>query len=280
MASGLLIILINKATKLSDGLMGLSKEYIADIKFGIETDTMDIEGSIIRNNRIGELDRNRIKKILKGFTGKLEQVPPMYSALKHGGQPLYRLARQGIEVFRKARKINIYGIQVLEWKKDGITVKIACSSGTYIRVLAHDIGKDYGTGAALSGLRRTRIGSMGVDRAAPIDSIAGLADIEKYLSRPGWMISLEELVKGSISLYISREYEEQVKNGSRLSRSMLADCLAERERPGENKGLMDDMAAIRSDSGKLMAIHRILTDYDKINTLDLNQFFTKSIVIL
>jgi tRNA pseudouridine55 synthase len=279
MASGLLIILINKATKLSDDFMGLSKEYIADIKFGTQTDTMDMDGTITRSTPVKELDESRIKEILEGFTGIQEQVPPMYSALKHEGQPLYRLARQGVEVDRKARKTNIYGIDVLGWDKDQLKVKVSCSSGTYIRVLAHDIGNAYGTGAALSGLRRTMIGNMDVGGATGIKNLEKLTDGKKALSGYSWMVSLEELVKDSINLCVSSKYVEQVKNGSRLSRSMLEGILPERDKPKGEKGLFADMAAVKTKKGKLLAIHRILTGYDKINALNINKVFTKSVVI-
>ena len=100
-----MILLINKATKLSHDFMGLSKQYIADIRFGIETDSMDMDGNIIRSTAASNLDRQKIKKILDNLTGDIEQVPPMFSAIKHRGQPLYRLARKNVEIPRKARKI-------------------------------------------------------------------------------------------------------------------------------------------------------------------------------
>jgi tRNA pseudouridine55 synthase len=280
MASGLMIILLNKATRLSDEFMGLSKEYIASIKFGIETDTMDIDGNIIQSKQIGELDKKKVKEILGEFTGNLEQVPPMYSALKQEGKPLYRLARKGITVARKTRNISIYGIELLDWYKDGVNIKIACSSGTYIRVLASDIGKAYGTGAVLSGLRRTKIGNMVVDGAAGIDSVKGLDENKKDFRSFTWMISLEELLKDSICLYVNKKYEEQVKNGSRLSREMLAEVLLHPGKSKENKRLPEDMAAVRTSGGKLLAIHRMLTGYDRINTLSMNKVFTKSVLIL
>jgi tRNA pseudouridine(55) synthase len=280
MASGLVIILLNKATRLSDDLMGLSKEYIASIRFGIETDTMDVDGNITRSRQMGELDRKKVKKILERFTGNLEQIPPMYSALKQGGQPLYKLARKGVAVARKTRNISIYGIEVLDWFKDRVTVKIACSSGTYIRVLANDIGKAYGTGAVLSGLRRTKIGHMGVDGAAGIDSIKGLTDRIGDFKSSKWVISLEELLVDSSNLYVSNKYEEQVKNGSLLSREMLAEVLLRPDISKEYKRLPEDIAAVRTRGGKLLAVHRILTRYDKINTLSMNKVFTKSVLIL
>jgi tRNA pseudouridine55 synthase len=238
-----------------------------------------MDGAIISSIQIEKLDRTRIKKILKEFTGSLEQIPPMYSALKQDGQPLYRLARKGVEVDRKTRNINIYGIDVLGWDKDRLTVKIACSSGTYIRVLANDIGKAYGTGAALSGLRRIRIGSLGIERTAGIEFIEGLADSKKDFSSSSWMISLEELLKDSITISVSNKYEEQVKNGSRLSRSMLEQVSPEPGKAKENKGFFDDMAAVRTTGGKLLAVHRLLMGYDKIKTLNMDKVFTKSVVI-
>jgi tRNA pseudouridine55 synthase len=241
---------------------------------------MDMDGNIIQSKQIGELDKKKVKEIMGEFTGNLEQVPPMYSALKQEGKPLYRLARKGITVARKARNISIYGIEVLDWYKDGVNVKIACSSGTYIRVLASDIGKAYGTGAVLSGLRRTKIGNMVVDGAAGIDSVKGLDENKKDFRSFTWMISLEELLKDSICLYVNKKYEEQVKNGSRLYREMLAEVLLPPGKSKENKRLPEEMAAVRTSGGKLLAVHRILTGYDKINTLSMHKVFTKSVLIL
>jgi tRNA pseudouridine55 synthase len=260
--------------------MSLSKEYIADIKFGVETDTMDIDGNITRRTSTGKLDQTKIKKILEDFTGKLKQVPPMYSALKSGGQPLYRLARKGIEVSRKTRNIDIYGIEVIGWGKDCVTIKVACSSGTYVRVLAHDIGKAYGTGAVLSGLRRTRIGKMSVDEAAGIEAITDMSGSNKDISCFSWIIGLEELLKDSISFYVGKEYEKQVKNGSRLSMGMLSKVPGDMDGIKNNIGLSKYLAVVRTTSGKLLAIHRMLEGCDNINKLNMENVFTKSVLIL
>ena len=175
MASGLMIILINKATRLADDFLKLPKEYIAVIKFGVRTDSMDMDGNIIEKKPVDKLDMARIGPILKNHTGNIEQIAPMFSAVKHKGQPLYKWARKGIEITRKPRQVTVYGIYILENSGDLLTLRISCSSGTYIRALADDIGTAYGTGAALSGLKRTRIGNMDVIDACGIDEVISLS---------------------------------------------------------------------------------------------------------
>jgi tRNA pseudouridine55 synthase len=279
MASGLMVLLINKATRLSDNFLKLPKEYIAEIRFGIETDTMDMEGRITASSDIEELEYEKLIHILYQFKGSIEQVPPMFSALKHRGQPLYRLARKGREVPRKARTINIREMEILELKQDILTIRIGCSSGTYIRALAHDIGQAYGTGAVLSGLRRTRIGDMDVEKSASQEDIARLSKADMLTGAGGWIIGLEELFSRAPVLYIKDRYAGQVKNGSRLSAGMLAKS-GDLQKDPEGKGSpFAGMVSVRSAGGGLLAIHRIEEGHDKDQKPDMDKLFTKSVVI-
>lgn len=273
MASGLMILLINKATRLSDNFLKLPKEYIAEIRFGIETDTMDMEGRITASSHIEKLEYEKLIRILCSFKGTIEQVPPMFSALKHRGQPLYRLARKGREVPRKARTINIRDLEILELRQEILTIRISCSSGTYIRALAHDIGQAYGTGAVLSALRRTRIGDMDVEKAASTEDIAGLSKTGMLTGAGGWIIGLEELFSKAPVLYIKDRYAGQVKNGSPISAVML-----EKE-PEGNGSPFAGMVSVKSAGGELLAIHRIEEWCDKDQKPDLDKLFTKSVVI-
>jgi len=170
-ATGVLLVVTGKATKKVDQLMGLEKEYKGTILLGITTDTDDAEGRIIEEKEVSPFSEDKINKVLKGFTGEIEQIPPMYSALKINGQPLYKLARKGKVVERKPRKVIIHSISVDSIDLPCINVTVRCSKGTYIRALARDIGEKLGVGGHLKSLVRTRIGGYKVEDALSLDDI-------------------------------------------------------------------------------------------------------------
>ena len=172
MATGLLIILIGRATKLCEQLTGHDKEYIAEMTLGIVTDTQDIWGNVLERNSADDLTDCDILKTVNSFKGEITQLPPMYSAIKVKGERLYNIARRGEEVERKPRKVNIFDITVLARDKEKVTMKINCSSGTYIRTLCHDIGIKLGCGACMSSLRRTRIGDFLISDAHKVSDIS------------------------------------------------------------------------------------------------------------
>jgi len=159
-ASGVLIVCVGKATKRVESLMEMEKEYICEIELGKVTDTLDSEGKIINTTDVIPLTLQQVKEAVNKFKGEIYQIPPMYSSIKVQGQPLYKLARKGKEIARKPRKINIYKIEVLSYKEPFISLRIVCSRGTYVRVLAQDIGERLECGAYLKRLIRTRIGDF------------------------------------------------------------------------------------------------------------------------
>ena len=154
LASGLLILAINKATKLASLLLESHKSYLAEVTLGIQTDTDDAEGKILSSMPVN-CSSDAIKKELNNFLGESLQVPPVYSALKHKGRPMYKYAREGISVKKDARKINIHELKNIDIKLPKVIFDISCSKGTYIRSLARDLGLNLGCGAHLSGLVRT-----------------------------------------------------------------------------------------------------------------------------
>ena len=154
MASGLLILAVNKATKLASLLLESNKSYLAEVTLGIQTDTDDAEGKILSSMPVN-CSSDAIKKELNNFLGESLQVPPVYSALKHKGRPMYKYAREGISVKKDARKINIYELKNIDIKLPKVIFDISCSKGTYIRSIARDLGLNLGCGAHLSGLVRT-----------------------------------------------------------------------------------------------------------------------------
>jgi len=180
MATGLLPICLGEATKYSQDLLDADKKYQARLRFGIQTDTGDAQGQVIAEKSTAEVTDNAMAKslidgILPQFMGEIEQVPPMYSALKRDGKPLYEYARAGVEIERESRKITIYSITVLGVSWPEIALEVHCSKGTYIRVLAEDIGHALGCGAHLIGLRRTMVGHLSLDRAVTLDGICDMA---------------------------------------------------------------------------------------------------------
>ena len=171
LASGLMIVLVGKYTKLQEKFMKQDKVYLATIKLGIRTDSGDLDGKIISQSDYSHIKKIDIKKALNSFVGKISQIPPMYSALKVNGKKLYELARKGITIERKSREITIYNIDFLDFKKDTFSIRIKCSSGTYIRTLAEDIGKKINTDTVLINLVREEIGNYKLSSAINIDDI-------------------------------------------------------------------------------------------------------------
>lgn len=173
MATGLLPLCLGEATKFSSTLLDADKTYEATVKLGVMTDTCDAEGRILATHPVNVTEAE-VRAILTRFTGAIAQVPPMHSALKRDGKPLYELARQGVEVEREARQVTIHAIELLAWHGDSFELRVACSKGTYIRTLAADIGSALGCGAHLAALRRTRVGTLDIAEAVTLDAIEAL----------------------------------------------------------------------------------------------------------
>src|SRR5208283_1600543 len=150
----------------------LDKEYIVTAKLGESTDTYDTEGTITHRSAAAiAVTRNEVERTLSGFTGEIEQTPPMFSAIKRNGKPLYELARKGIEVDRKPRVVLVRSIEIMEFKIPYLRLRVSCSKGTYIRSLCNDIGDALGVGAHVTELSRTRIGDFTLEDAAAIDEL-------------------------------------------------------------------------------------------------------------
>jgi len=175
-AEGLLIVLVGReSTKRQSEFMKLDKEYVTTIHLGAETDTNDLTGKQIESTFLTKSDPPTleiIQKILKSFTGEIDQIPPQYSAIKIKGKKAYELARKGINIELKSRKIKIYSIKIISYKYPALELKINCSSGTYIRSLARDIGKELKQGAYLEKLTRTKIGKYLLKNAVIPEDIA------------------------------------------------------------------------------------------------------------
>jgi tRNA pseudouridine55 synthase len=173
LASGLLMLLFGEATKFAGTLLEGDKEYLATLQLGITTATGDAEGEVLERRAVA-LDESRLHDALGRFRGEIEQVPPMYSALKHDGEPLYKLARRGEEVERKPRRVTIGELTRVGGRVDRPELRVRCSKGTYIRSLAMDIGAAIGCGAHLAALRRTGSGRWRVEEAVTLEALEAL----------------------------------------------------------------------------------------------------------
>ena len=171
MATGVLVILVGKATKLSAKIINDNKEYIARVFLGKSTDTQDSTGRVIEEKAIGDISIKDIKRIFNSFLGESAQMPPMVSAKKYGGTRLYKLARKGEYVKRKSCRIKIERIDILDYRIPEIIFKVNCSKGTYIRTLCEDIGKKLGYPAHLSSLIRTKSGRFSIEESCELEKV-------------------------------------------------------------------------------------------------------------
>lgn len=167
MATGLLMLVVGRATKIQDLLMSEDKEYVGTMTLGAVTSTQDREGEVLETKPVPELTAEQIEEAFAAFTGEFEQIPPMVSAIKKDGVPLYKLARQGKVVERKPRPVRVDKFQITRIELPEIDFVVNCTKGFYVRTYAHDIGEKLGCGGHLSALRRTRSGKFTLDRAVP-----------------------------------------------------------------------------------------------------------------
>ncbi len=188
-ATGVLPIVINEGTKLVPFLEEEPKEYEAVMKLGEETTTDDFTGKVTLRGSWDDVTPELIHRVFQNFLGRIQQIPPMFSALKLNGIPLYRLARKGIEVERKEREVEIFKLQIEEMNLPKVRFKVSCSRGTYIRSLGKDIGKKIGCGAHLLSLKRIRSGLFTLEGAIPWERLKNLSSAEELSP---WMISLKE----------------------------------------------------------------------------------------
>jgi len=210
MATGVLPVFIGCATRAAEFSGNAEKEYIAGIRFGLVTDTQDTTGNRLSSCE-SDISAEELSAILPRFLGIQKQVPPMYSAIKQGGKKLYELARQGIDVPRPARDINISAIELLEGSGSDFLLRVVCSKGAYIRTLCHDIGAAAGVGAAMSSLRRTRAGSFTIEAAHDLDSIqAAVAsgEIEKIV------LPVDSMFSAYPSVRLDDTQAKKIRNGA------------------------------------------------------------------
>jgi tRNA pseudouridine55 synthase len=212
-ASGVLVILIGPAVRLSEYVSASDKRYQATIRLGSTTDTYDSEGTITSSSEVGDIDEQEFDEILQKFVGEMEQVPPPYSAVKVKGRKAYEMARKGEEVELEPRTINVYSLEVLEWAPPEAVIDVYCSSGTYVRSLAHDLGKEMGTGAHLVGLRRTKSGRFTLRDAVPLRRLQEAFDQGDWYK---YLIPAAEALSDWPMVELDPDEVELVRHGHRV----------------------------------------------------------------
>ncbi len=212
LATGLLPICFGEATKVSGLLLDDNKRYHVIIQLGIKTDTGDLEGNIIETKPVPELSTTRVSTILEQFTGEIDQVPPMYSALKQAGKKLYELARAGKTVERKARRITIFELKLLNYQDDNLELEVFCSKGTYIRSLAEDIGDSIDCCATVKALRRLEAGEFSIHRALTLEQLQQLDGIQLL----DQLINLDLPLKTIPAIHLDEQQAIRIRHGQAL----------------------------------------------------------------
>lgn len=216
-ATGVLPVLIGNATKLSDLIMADEKKYTARVVLGITTDTEDTTGEIVEKRDVS-VTKEQLDEVIKSFIGEIEQIPPMYSAIKVDGRKLYQLARKGVEIERKPRKITVYDIAVYDFDGTSFMMDVHCGKGTYIRSLCRDIGASLGCGAAMDSLERTMSGIFTKENAYTFEQIENSVKngtVDELLIKP------DDVLTDFIKIDATAENVAKIKNGIRLRPQQL-----------------------------------------------------------
>nr|WP_057924315.1 tRNA pseudouridine(55) synthase TruB [Burkholderia ambifaria] len=216
LASGLLPLCFGEATKFSQDLLEADKTYEATMRLGVRTTTGDAEGDVL-DTRAVECDRAAVEAALAHFTGEIVQVPPMYSALKRDGKPLYEYARAGQTVEREGRNVTIHALELLACELPDVTFRVTCSKGTYVRTLAEDLGETLGCGAHLTMLRRTCVGALTLEHAVTLDALSDAAEA----ARDAWLQPVDALLSTFPLVRLDEASAKRFLHGQRLPLSAL-----------------------------------------------------------
>ncbi len=212
LASGLLPLCFGEATKVSGMMLDEDKRYQVQIQLGVITATGDTEGQVLETKSVPDISAEKLMRCLAHFTGEMEQVPPMYSALKHEGKKLYELARQGITIDRKARKITIFTIKLLDFSSPFLTLEVFCSKGTYIRSLAEDIGHYFACGGTVTKLRRLQVGCFQLADAFTLEQLAAM-DSQTLHS---CLLAVDKPLEKMPAVYLTPQQATAIKYGQML----------------------------------------------------------------
>jgi tRNA pseudouridine55 synthase len=243
-ATGVLVVCLGQATRLVEYMMEATKVYRGEVRLGITTDTLDATGTPVSQADPSNIDRRQVEEALTAFVGEIDQVPPMFSALKYNGEPLYRYARAQRQVERQARRVTIHRLQLLAFRPPLATIEVECGKGTYIRALAHDLGQQLGCGAHLAALARLRVGPFTLDDAC------SLPQLEAAFQEGRWQSLLhppDAALPSLPAVTLSEPQERAVRFGQCLAADSLEPAQAV-----EN----DQLCRAYSPRGQLTAILR------------------------
>jgi tRNA pseudouridine55 synthase len=255
-ATGLLPLCFGEATKFAQDLLDADKTYETTVHLGVMTSTGDTEGEVLETKPV-DVTLTQIESVLETFRGPISQVPPMHSALKRDGRPLYEYARAGITLEREARSVTIYKIELLAYDAPKLRLRVACSKGTYIRVLGEDIGAALGCGAFLSVLRRTEIGTLDLSSAVTLDQLAGHPDAQ----RNSCLQPVDSLLSSFPALDLDDALANRFRQGQRISldrAGIAAPCESGRVRVYQVPDRLLGTAMLMD--GDILAPERLLAD--------------------
>lgn len=236
-ATGLLIICLGSATRLSEHLTGMDKEYVGTMTLGITTGSYDADGEVVNESEVPHLSLDDLTSRLAPYTGTISQTPPMVSAVKVGGTRLYKLARKGEVVERPSREVTVSRFEIQEWLSPKATFVVGCTTGTYVRSLCHDIGQDIGCGAILSSLRRSAVGPHRVEDAAPLDALLTPEDVESRLLPMGAVLDMPTVT-------VTPQGVRMVLSGNQINPNQLTE-----DAPSD-----EGIVQIKSRNGELIAL--------------------------
>jgi tRNA pseudouridine55 synthase len=242
LATGVLLLCLGQATRVAEYLMNSDKTYQARIRLGVSTDTYDAEGRVTGQSEAGSIRRAQVEQEFSRMVGTLEQIPPMYSAAKHQGRPLYQLARRGVTIPRQPREVKIMRLELVGWAPPDLQIEIECSKGTYVRSLAHDLGQRLGCGAHLAGLVRIASGRFHIGQANTLEHVE-----QAFAQGHGdqLLLPLDAALEGFPSVTIDATTEKSITFGQRVKLS---------QKPGT------EMCRAYTADGRLVALLRDLGD--------------------
>ena len=251
-ATGLLIIAVGKATRLFPFYSKQDKSYAGRMRLGFSTDTYDLEGKPSSPESKAFPVRKRLELAMRGFLGEIDQIPPPYSAKKHKGLPLYVYARQNKEIEAKPAKVTVHSFKLLSYEPPLLDIKIRCSSGTYIRSLAHDLGQTLGCGAHLVSLERTSVGSFSVDNSFHLEDLNALTRQNQYEK---FLIPLEGLLPEMSKVILKESGKTKAQNGNTIYAEHIQKLIPP-DRPSSDIKSEDRIFRLFSSDGKLIAFAR------------------------
>jgi tRNA pseudouridine55 synthase len=255
-ATGVLPLLVGRGTRIAEYLLEWDKTYLASLKLGETTDTQDATGTVLRRSPITALTESRIREIVAGFEGRIQQVPPMYSAVKVGGVPLYKAARAGKDVARQAREVTVFRLEIVNIQLPNVMLRVVCSKGTYIRTLCADIGEQLGVGGHMATLIRERVGPLVVEQALTVE------EVEARLAQgtlAGSMLTLDEALVELPVCIVGAETARKVLHGMPVP---AADVLSWQGLPTVFSEASGRAIRIKDSVGQLVAIGTMPTGLD------------------